>query len=635
MVSPRSTLRLADVQRISKAISAVIVLTFLGSLLALGVALYQRSLSDARSMAVALEQFALRTLITGDLMSEAAGRYVLERGSLQNASRDPELRKLLSDMTARLPDGAGMIVVDPKGDVVAFDNSLLPSTVNLSDRAWFVAHHAGEDFIISPALMSRITHRIMFVITRAVRAPDGELVAIINWGIPSDALIGVRALPQYADRVMLTLLTGQGGLLARSSFPEDLLGQRFPQMVEKDDWASFVRTGDGWSGVAAVQADNAYGLVARADIPLTDVFQPLLYVAGIGLPVVLLVLLGTRHLLHTLLREHRFALSTSGRLEAILRASHLGSWHFDLHSGKTQVNARWFEILGEAPERYEFSMEDWTERLHPDERDTILAEGYDVISGKKDIYQTEHRLRHRDGHWVWVYDSGRVVERDENGTALAMTGTILDITERREAEQRVRVLMRELDHRSKNLIAVVYSMIGLMKGDTIEEFKTVLKGRVRALGTVHDLLSQSSWKGVQIDALVRKETAAYQSNNSPCVHQSGPEIVLNPGAAQAIAIVLHELMTNSAKYGALSAETGIVEIEWYRDDAHNTVHIFWRESGGPEVSAPVREGFGTTLLNLMVRDQLNGTLSVRWEKKGAVFKISMPSDQVQNISKAA
>lgn len=631
------TLRIERVRLVTLAVVAVMLTAALGSLLALGVALYHRSLTDARSVAVALEQYALRTLVTGDLLAEVAKDAVLRRGNLDGIGQDGAVRDMLIHLTARLPQGSGMIVVDPLGKVVASDKPLPTWQIDLSDRAWFHAHkEKGIDLVVSEALLSRVSGAVMFLLTRAVRDDDGTLLAVINLGVPSGSLIGEHALPQYGDGVTLTLLNDQGGLLARSDFPTELIGLRFDVTTAQDNTAGLVqeRAIDARMAIEANEVNTEYGFIARSSIPATEVFAPLLTVAGFGLPILGLMLAGTVMLLRSITQQNRLLTQTSARLEAVLEASHLGSWHLHVPTMVSDMNARWARMLGHQPTEIARSSAEWSSRLHPDERAPVMAALSDTLEGRSPMFHIEHRMKHRDGHWVWVLDSGCVVERDAEGRPIVMTGTLLDISERREAENRVRVLMRELDHRAKNLLAVVYSLINLMRAESVDAFKAAILGRVQALGHVHSLLSESAWQGIEIGHLIATETAAYQSSQTPRVEQDGPPLVLTPSAAQALAITVHELMTNSAKYGALSAPVGIARLTWRQANTPDgTVHMRWEDIGGPPVTEPRTKGFGTTLLATMVTNQLEGSLTMDWAPQGIVVSLSFPPENLRQADR--
>lgn len=614
-------------RRVTRAVVATMVLTFLVSLAFLGAALYDRSLSDARNLSVAIQQFALRTVVTGDLLSIRVRDMILDRGTLDELPQDEAMHRTLIRLSQRLPEGSGMAIIDGNGKVVSNFWELPAKPLDLSDRAWFRAHRDdGADLVISEALLSRITGKIMFIMTRAVRNPDGTLLAVVNLGVPSESLIGQHALPYYGDGVVLMLLKQDGGLLARNRFPPELLGTRVDVGDVTDGQSGFLadRPIDHRMVVRAIDLDPTYGMIAIASIPVAEVFRPLLVVTAIGLPLLLMMLWGVIHLMRSLDRGHRLLTRAHARLQAVLDASHLGAWHLDVPAQRSEMNARWAEILGHSEAEIGTSLDEWSRRLHPEERIAVHTAIEDALSGKTALYHLEHRMRHKDGHWVWVLDSGCVVERDAGGRPLQMTGTLLDISERRETEQRIRILMREMDHRAKNLLAVVYSLINLMKAEDVAGFKSALLGRVQALGHVHSLLSQNSWQGVELGQLVATETAAYRSDTTPRIDAEGPEVTLRPAAAQAVAMVVHELMTNSAKYGALSAPGGIVRFHWRLDD-EGDVRLIWDESGGPAIGPPSRKGFGATLLNTMIKDQLDGSVTSHWHRQGASFEFCIPA----------
>lgn len=600
--------------------------TFIGNLSTLAIALYDRSVSDARSMAVALQQYALRTVTTGQIAAETVEARLIERGTLDGIETDRAMHDLLASLTARLPAGSGIVVVDPAGRIVSNFAEFPARPIDLSDRAWFIAHRdEGIDFLINEALLSRVTQRKMFILTLAVRRA-GQLYAVVNLGLPSDSLIGAQALPAYGDSVVLSLMKRDGALLARSDFPDALLGQRFDVSPDTAAEAHLTRARavDARPAIEATNSEPRYGLIARASIPLWQAFRPLIVLSAIGLPLLTAMMVATFRLLRSVAEQNRALEQTSARLRVVLEAAHLGTWHLDVASGTSDMNDRWARIVGHEPGDIPNSSQEWAKRLHPDERATVMQALDDMLTGKSPVLHIEHRLRHKDGHWVWVLDSGCVVERDSAGRPVTATGTLLDISERRETERRIRMLMGEVDHRSKNLLAVVHSLVNLMPPDDLPRFKATLLGRIKALGHVHTLLSEAGWNGVPIERLVATETMPYQTDTPPTIRHSGPPLVLRPAAAQALAMVVHELMTNSAKYGALSAPTGQVRIGWSLPETEPVLRWRWEESGGPPVTAPERSGFGSKLLTSLVCEQLEGQIDQQWPEGGIVVDLTLP-----------
>ena len=169
---------------------------------------------------------------------------------------------------------------------------------------------------------------------------------------------------------------------------------------------------------------------------------------------------------------------------------------------------------------------------------------------------------------------------DPAGRVVRLSGVTVDITDRKIAEERQALLAREVDHRAKNALALVQSIVRLTRGNSISNYTDSVEGRIKALSRAHTILSQSRWQGADIKGLVEEELAAYRTEDSSKVTTSGPNVSLQPAAAQSIALALHELVTNAAKYGALSSNAGRVHLSWELTDGSLGLH--WTESGGPQ-----------------------------------------------------
>ncbi len=200
----------------------------------------------------------------------------------------------------------------------------------------------------------------------------------------------------------------------------------------------------------------------------------------------------------------------------------------------------------------------------------------------------------------------------------------LDITARKQDEARQRLLMRELDHRAKNVLAVVQSVVNLTHADTMDGFVTAVRGRVAALARTHALLADNRWEGADLLSLVSEELAPYQRDRTP-VAISGPTVYILPEHVQSVGMIVHELATNAAKYGALSTVEGRVDIrwEWF---PNRTLQFTWRESGGPVVEMPEDSGFGSKLICRTVESQLHGNVTFHWNPDGLVCEITLAGD---------
>jgi PAS domain S-box-containing protein len=198
-----------------------------------------------------------------------------------------------------------------------------------------------------------------------------------------------------------------------------------------------------------------------------------------------------------------------------------------------------------------------------------------------------------------------------------------DITERKRAEEHITLLAREVDHRSKNLLALVQATVHLTQADTAQELKAAIEGRVQALANAHTLLSRSRWAGADLRSLVREELAPYCQDAELRVRIEGSSLALEPNTAQSMAVAVHELTTNAVKYGALSVPTGHVQVEW--SYAAEGRFIFrWTETGGPPVKPPTRRGFGTRVLERLVRGPLKGEVRYDWREQGLLCEIIVP-----------
>ena len=234
-----------------------------------------------------------------------------------------------------------------------------------------------------------------------------------------------------------------------------------------------------------------------------------------------------------------------------------------------------------------------------------------------------------------------VVREGAGGAALAvnyqpMPGggwvtTYADVSERRAAEERQALLMRELDHRAKNALAVVQAALRLTPKDDAEAYARAVGGRVAALARAHTLLARGQWSGAGLRELAWGELApflgpAVGGGQQPRAALDGPDVALAPGAAQALSMALHELATNATKHGALSAPGGRVSVLWEADAGAGLLRLLWAEAGGPPLAGapPARRGFGSRLLEATLRDQLGGRLVRDWRPGGLVCTVELP-----------
>jgi two-component system, chemotaxis family, CheB/CheR fusion protein len=228
-----------------------------------------------------------------------------------------------------------------------------------------------------------------------------------------------------------------------------------------------------------------------------------------------------------------------------------------------------------------------------------------------DHFETQ-RIR-KDGRLVDVSLSISPVT-DETGSIIGASKIARDITEQKRREQQITLLAREADHRTNNLLAVAQATVHLTHAETAQDLKKAIEGRLRALANAHGMMAQSRWAGADLRQLVSMELSPYFRDGDPRAQIDGPQVLLKPDGAQAVAMAVHELATNAVKYGALSTSNGRVRVQWTLQDG-NKLRLTWRETGGPPVTAPRKEGFGTRAITRML-GQLDGEVQFDWREEG-------------------
>src|ERR1700730_12909966 len=213
--------------------------------------------------------------------------------------------------------------------------------------------------------------------------------------------------------------------------------------------------------------------------------------------------------------------------------------------------------------------------------------------------------------------------KDNGGNIVGAGNCFQDITERKRSEAQIVNLAREAEHRTKNILATVLATVRLSHSDRSDDLKQVIEGRINALAKVHALFVQSRWMGAELHSLVAQELLPYRGEKEARVRTNGPSVMLEPYTAQTVAISLHELATNAAKYGSLSATDGYVEIGWSRT-ADGRLSLSWIESGGPPVTPPTHRGVGTSIIENIIAGQLKGEVRFDWRDQGLTCEIALP-----------
>jgi PAS domain S-box-containing protein len=261
--------------------------------------------------------------------------------------------------------------------------------------------------------------------------------------------------------------------------------------------------------------------------------------------------------------------------------------------------------------------------------DTAMAEACRSGGSWNAEYRVLHPADHQyAGETRWVKIEASVM-RDPHGAPSGLLGITRDITDRKRAEERQRTLNAELDHRVKNVLATVTTVAArtMDASSSMHHYVASLEGRIRSMARTHELLSATQWHGISVRELIRRELAPYATSSNTEI--DGPDVVVKVEAGQAMGMVLHELITNAAKYGALTVPTGRVSIRWERRvNGHLRFPLIfkWREIGGPTVAVPKNSGFGTSTIRELIPYEFGGKADLAFAPSGVQCHLELPGD---------
>jgi PAS domain S-box-containing protein len=311
-------------------------------------------------------------------------------------------------------------------------------------------------------------------------------------------------------------------------------------------------------------------------------------------------------------------LESEQRRSIAIAAGKMGSWDWNWIDGDWMWDDGQYRIFGVDPASFEVTSANIQALLHPDDVETLRKIVTDFTKGARS-YEAEFRINLPGGEQRWCVGTAAATT-DRSGRVVRLSGVTVDITERKRAEERQSLLTREVDHRAKNALTLAQSIVRLTRADDVKTYVDAVEGRINALARVHTILSLSSWQGAEIGRLIAEEVAPYSAGGQ--IRASGSEVQLQPATAQTLALALHELVTNSAKYGALSTLSGQLSITWNAES--DVLALTWMETGGPRVRAPTSKGFGTRSLIASIESQLGGTALFDWRDEGLVCRLSVP-----------
>ncbi len=316
---------------------------------------------------------------------------------------------------------------------------------------------------------------------------------------------------------------------------------------------------------------------------------------------------------------------SKARLQLALNATRLGSWQYDPVRRVVSGDARSKEIFDVVAD--EMPIEEIKKRVHPDDAEMFLASRERALNpADPKPYANEYRIKRKEGEIRWIEAHGLA---DFEGVGrkrrvVGFTGTVADVTERKEREEREQLLMREVNHRAKNILSVVEAIARQTATRNPEDFIERFSERIQALSASQELLVRNEWRGVEIEDLVRAQLSHFVDLIGSRIVLDGPKLRLKAASAQAIGLAVHELATNAGKYGALSTDKGRVDVCWATDGG--ALAMSWTERDGPPVSAPKRRGFGTTVMERMAEGSLGGTVDLDYATSGLTWRLTCPAD---------
>jgi two-component sensor histidine kinase/PAS domain-containing protein len=381
-----------------------------------------------------------------------------------------------------------------------------------------------------------------------------------------------------------------------------------------------VMAGESFQGVEAmVQNADGRRWVARVDV------APLLGDDG--------SVVGAINCFQDVTREHETRIASERQqrtFDLAMIASRMGTWRYTMADNICIYDENAQRLYGLTQARFLHDEDGVKAKFHPDDMNLMWARVTKALDPEGDgRYDVEYRVKQLDGSWRWLSALGLVEfeGQDASRKPVAIAGASRDLSERKQAEELQRLLSNELNHRVKNSLATVQSIVNqtLRGAADLESARTAASARIVALAEAHDLLTERSWAGADVTDLVARAVAPFPTRQ---ISFEGPSLDLLPNQALALSLALHELATNAAKYGALSRPEGRVELRWKVED--DRLDLSWRESGGPLVVPPSRRGFGSLLIERALCHDLNGQTRLEFAPEGvhcwitAVFAESEP-----------
>ncbi|MDJ0389230.1 HWE histidine kinase domain-containing protein [Roseomonas sp. E05] len=541
---------------------------------------------------------------------------------------------------------------------------------------------------VSDLLVSAVTGRPGIMVNSPVMR-EGHILAVVGTWVEPASLSSLLAAPDLTGNTFAALIDSRHVLVARSRAAERFSGTTIPAGLVRVMQGRSMGGGEGRAlegeevlyAFRAIEGLPGWNIVVAAPLAASRAIwnRPLLALAGGGLAAMLLALAAARWLsrrvlapiaalqrqaeavaqgrdllllaplaetaeikefaalqralaaaaatLRRQMEAERHAvdalLASERRYRALAEAGAVALWQADA-AGNILESRGWELLTGQAPEQLQGT--GWAAAIHPEDAATTLAAWQAAFLERRPL-NVQFRVRRHDGAWLWVRSRG-VPVLSPDGRLVEWAGVVEDTDAQRRAAELQRLLAREVDHRAKNVLSIVQSVVRLTRTEEPGAFVAAVEARIAALARAHALLAQEGWAGADLRAIAEREFAPYATvrcHACSSIRLEGPPLPLAATAVQPLAMVLHELATNAAKYGALSRPDGTLTLRWALDRNADLLVLDWLETGGPPLQgAPARSGFGSRIIEATLRSQLRGQMERRWEGSGLACRITLP-----------
>lgn len=611
--------------------------------------------------AAVMEEHAAKVFDTADLILAWVTEHVNRLDA--EAVAAPATSDLLRRMAQSFDQIVSVWVADADGHVRAGSQPWDPAVL-IADREFFRIQRERADAgtYVSAAFTGRATTLPSFAVSRRRTDATGNFAGTIHVALSPGyfARFYAEAAPPF--RHAAALFRADGAILVRQPALVQgpgrlaLTSPVFRRVGEGKARASFtdVSTLDGQRRVYAYRQVGARPVYvsfgADADA-LLDRWHGNLRVYGAVAAVAALTLLliawlalrGARaaEAAQAALRREATARATAearqaaeARFRAVFESRAVGMAVFDLPTGRILVaNDRLLEMTGSNRAAFEAGQWNWRRVTAPEH----------LPRSEQAIRQAQQRGWWQPFEKDYLRPDGlrlpvRVSSAPLPGEPGRVVVLVQDISEQREAELRRDLLMREVDHRAKNVLATARAVLRLSRATSIGAFVKEVDGRIGALAQALALLSNTQWHGVELEALLREELAVFlgEAGGGPRAELHGPAVTIAATAVQPLAMAIHELATNATKYGALSRPEGVLTLEWEMlAEPPERLRLVWQERGGPPVAAPPSlRGFGSRVLHATLIRQLGGTLSLRWDSVGLTCEAVLPAARIRASAEA-